>query len=45
MELPTVEALQQILDILEELPDSDEDKAEAIAKVQRQMAELKADNG
>lgn len=40
MELPTVQSLRAILADLKLLPDDDEDKAPAIAKVQRQLDEL-----
>jgi hypothetical protein len=41
MELPTVQALESILAELRMLPDDDEDKASAIAKVQRQLDDLR----
>lgn len=44
MELPTVAALQEILSDLEALPDSDQYKVSAIARVKSQIQALKAVN-
>lgn len=44
MELPTVQALREILADLEALPDSDPDKAQAIEKVTRQLTALESGN-
>jgi hypothetical protein len=45
MELPTLPVLTGILADLEALPDSDPDKADAIAKVKSQIKALKDVNG